>query len=74
MSAVQQSVELREAMWRIADELNFGGLFATRGSIEDALAYVDTVANALSPADKVAMLTAVAVLSNTIRDQLRAAS
>lgn len=55
----------------IADQLDCGGLFATRDTIEDAVTYADTIANTLRGADKVAMLTAVAVLCNTIAAKLR---
>ena len=54
----------------IVGMLDCGGLFASRDSIEEAFEYVDTIANSLSQSDKVAMLTAVAVLCNSVRDQL----
>ena len=57
----------------IIDQVNRGNLFATRDTIAEAFTYVDAVSNSLSPADKVAVLTAVAVLCNSIRDQLVAA-
>jgi aminoglycoside phosphotransferase len=55
----------------IAKHLDCGNLFATRETIDQAFEYVDAVSGSLCAADKVAMLTAVAVLCNTIRDQLR---
>ena len=57
---------------RVANELDMGGLFASRKSISEAFEYVDTITGSLRASDKVAVLTAVAVLCNAIRDQLRA--
>lgn len=60
----------REAAERVSQAINCGNMFATRETIDEAFAYVDAVCNSLSAADKVAVITAVAVLCNTIKDQL----
>lgn len=61
---------MQRGVLRLAGELNMGGLFATRNNVSEALEYVDLVANSLSGPEKLAMLTAVAVLCNTICDEL----
>jgi len=66
------ATDLRETPRSIAFALDCGNLFATRNSIDEAMEYIDSVSSTLAPADKVAMLTAVAVLCNTVRDKLRA--
>ena len=46
-------------------------MFATKGSIGEAYEYAYTIIETLEPKDKVAVITAMQVLINTIAEQVK---